>query len=300
MDASSDSIATHNIMTTLTQNRPGLSAPPQATPTTRLVSVVAGGHELALVTDRVQGVFQLSPDHAGADLETVSTPSGEMPVVSLALALHRQLGAKVGDSSHERTLLAIRFQDETFAIRVQAVSRPILVEDRRFQKIPLIARPHDAFCLVSSLATINPLEEDPAQALRLVIDPVAALGARSPTPSSQLDEGEASTFSHNFPRTSASAVGTKERAGRRGSGQQQLFFPEQATTEAEYVFGLPIAMVAEVVTVPKIVELPIEAPHFEGYAMWRGAPIPVLKLGDVFFPRLASATSCPSGVAIDG
>jgi len=70
---------------------------------------------------------------------------------------------------------------------------------------------------------------------------------------------------------------------RRGSGQLLAFVPENVPRQdLNFVFCLPLAAVAEVVTAHEVFESPLNTEVFQGFVLWRNLPIPVVNLGSCF------------------
>lgn len=279
-------------MTTLTLAKPSSQAAVPMAMRKRLVSVVTGGHQVAIFAEPIRGVFQIPSVLTTDDRQTVMTPHGELPVVSLAQALQVQLGTEIGDVAQERILVEIQVGERLAAIRVQSISRPLAIDESRFHHLPKVARPRDDYGLIQSLAVLHYELDNLRQALGLVIDPLVALGFPSTARDQQVHCPE-SNCGQQPPvgpeSAAANATADGKRAGKQqhfagGCGQVLVFIPEQIDPqEVDCAFGLPIAMVAEVTRVPPIVDLPVAAPLCAGYCFWRGKPIPIVRLAQAFF-----------------
>ena len=243
----------------------------------RLLMVSAGGHEWALKPEQVRGVYQLTHAQNAAALKTVSTPEGELPVVSLARELANQLSMTVRANDSERALAVFRHRGQSIAIRLQAVSRPVELSPNQFFALPAMAHPHDDAGILDSLAMVQPESSDPSQALRLVVNPLALLGL-------QTEPGSSRSANTGPAQVTASPGGTKPgRFAGRGHGQLLTFRPygvEQTPTA--FQFCLPLSAIAEVLTPQPIAKLPLHNPLLLGFLIWRSKPVPVVDLAAAF------------------
>jgi len=257
-------------MTTLSQIKPAVkSTLSDAAEVRMLVNVTAGGHEFAIGTEHINGVYQMARSQMGKDLTVVETPEGELPVLSLADALSQELGMAVEGTENERALVVINYNGQVAAMRVGSVSRPIEVNDECFFGIPRVAHVNDTRNLVQSIAILDWENEDPSEAIRLVVDPLAVFGFRVAT-DEMLSQLRVTAEDAN--------VGVNN-----GKGQILAFSPENvARSEVEYVFCLPLSGVAEVISVYNAMEMPFKSSVFQGFIIWRNQPVPVVNLGESF------------------
>ena len=241
----------------------------------QFVTVVTGGYRFALPTTHLSGVYQVARQQMDRDMDMLSTPEGDLPVASLSTLLSLHLGIDLKPSEDERALVAIRSGDQVATIRVGQVSRPIDIARNNLHRLPNVAHPEDSNKLFSHIAALSPESEDPDEAMALVIDPLKAL---------QFDGG--STEATEQPSSVAAATKanlTGVMPERRGSGQLLAFVPEDVPRQQlNFVFCLPLASVAEVVTAHATMHSPIVNDKFGGYIMWRKIPVPIIKLGAAF------------------
>ena len=258
-------------MTTLTSNT--TTSPEVGLPLQGLKQVsncISGGFKFSLTTEFLAGVYQVPREQLADDLEIVDTPEGKMPVISAAKLFSDELGFDLKPSSTERDLVAIRAGGTTVALRVENISRPVTLGANGWHTIPPVTNPKDKQGIISAIATINPEADHPNDALSLVMDPLIALGVET--------EQAAST-----PTASPKRVPDAIEPQRRGSGQLLAFVPENVPRqELNFVFCLPLAAVAEVVTEQEVFDSPLNTEIFNGFVLWRKIPIPVVNLGACF------------------
>ena len=237
----------------------------------QVVGCVSGGFRFSIPATHLAGVYQVSREQMGADLEMIDTPEGKMPVVSAATLLGSELGFDLSTTDEERDLIAIRYEGNTIALRVSNVARPVSLEPNGWNTLPNIAVPNDPRGIIAAIATVNPTATDPNEAFSLVIDPLVALGFVGDQPKSK-------------PVTTAAATTSGEVVPqRRGSGQLLAFVPEDVPRrDLNFVFSLPLAAVAEVVNAHESFQSPLTTDLFEGYVMWRKMPVPVVNLATCF------------------
>ena len=257
-------------MTTLTSNTTSseVALPQQGL---KQVSIcVSGGFEFSLPTEFLAGVYQIPREQMADDLEIVDTPEGKMPVISAAKLFSDELGFGLTPSSSERDLVAIQAGGTTVALRVESISRPVTLPPNGWHVLPTVARPNDKQGIISAIASINPKADQPNEALSLVMNPLIALGIET----EQAD---------STPTASPKRVSGAIEPQRRGSGQLLAFVPENVPRQdLNFVFCLPLAAVAEVVTTTELFESPLNTEIFNGFAIWRDIPIPVVNLGACF------------------
>ena len=241
----------------------------------QFVTVVTGGYRFALPTTHLSGVYQVARQQMDKDMDMLSTPEGDLPVASLSTLLSLHLGLELNPSEDERALVAIRSGNQVATIRVGQVSRPIDIARNNLHRLPNVAHPTDTNNLLSHIAAISPESEDPDEAMALVIDPLKAL---------QFDTDQSEATEKSSGATSAAqATLAGVMPERRGSGQLLAFVPEDVPRQQlNFVFCLPLASVAEVVTAHTTMHSPIINDKFGGYIMWRKIPVPIIKLGAAF------------------
>ncbi len=257
-------------MTTLTSNTTtsaNVALPQQGL--RQVATCISGGFQFSLPTEYLAGVYQVPREQMSDDLEIADTPEGKMPVVSASNLFSGELGFDLTPSGSERDLVAIRHGENTVALRVDDISRPVTLPHNGWHELPPVARPNDKRGIISAIATINPGTDDPNQALSLVMDPLIALG---------IETGQ-STAPSPAPQRIPDAIEPE----RRGSGQLLAFVPEDVPRQQlNFVFCLPLAAVAEVVTAHELFRSPLNTEIFEGFILWRKQPIPVVNLGACF------------------
>ena len=260
-------------MTTLTSNAttsPEVALPQKAQ---NQVSIcVSGGFEFSLPTEFLAGVYQIPREQMADDLDIVDTPEGKMPVISASKLFRDKLGFDLKASGSERDLVAIRSGGTTVALRVDGISRPVTLAENGWHVLPPIARPTDKDGVISAIATINPGADDPNEALSLVMNPLIALGIETE------QTADSAPVVKALPK-----VQDAIEPQRRGSGQLLAFVPEDVPREdLSFVFCLPLAAVAEVVTASETFNTPLNSDVFQGFLRWRNLPVPVVNLGACF------------------
>ena len=261
-------------MTTTSQIQLGLDFTPIVVSEQQsLVIVVAGGHEFAIDTDHINGVYLLAKSQNHKDLMVAETPEGELPVLSLAEVLAEELGLVAEGTDTERSLIVINYKDQTAALRVSSVSRPVEMLPEHFFSLPRAAHATDDRNVVASIAMVDPGNEDPNEAVRLVIDPLALFGFRESNETTA--QGTNDSLSQTITEPTASQ--------RMGQDQILAFSPEFVSRHSlEYVFCLPLSGVAEVISVDRAMQIPFQSEAFQGFVLWRNQPVPVIDLGRAF------------------
>lgn len=238
----------------------------------QIVTCVTGGYRFALPTSHLSGVYQVTRQQLGKEMDVLSTPEGDLPVASLSTLLSLHLGLNITPSDEERALVAIRLDKKVATIRVGQVSRPINVAPSHWHPIPSVAHPKGTADLFSHITNIQPESDDPDEALALVVDPLRALRF--------VDEKPVAVPA---PATVAPAVTAQTTPSRRGSDHLLSFVPEDVPRQLlNFVFCLPLASVAAVVTSHRLMTSPFQSDVFSGYVVWRKIPVPIIKLGPAF------------------
>ena len=258
-------------MTTLSQVKPAVDVTTTDSSEVRmLVNVVSGGHEFVIETRNIHGVYQIAKDQLGKDLMVVETPEGELPLLSLADVLSEELEMPVEGTDTERALVVIEHKGEIAAIRVGSASRPIEIESTSFFGLPRVAHVNDTNNLIHATAVLDWENEDPNEAIRLVVDPLAVFGFRE----------SADVVSRPVTALADDAANVK---ANHGQGQILAFSPENVSrSEVDYVFCLPLSGVAEVISVHNAMEMPFKSSVFQGFILWRNQPVPIVNLGEAF------------------
>lgn len=265
-------------MTTLSQIQPALDLNVVVSEGIRsLVTVIAGGHEFAIDTEHINAVYQMARSQMGEEQSVVDTPDGKLPMLSLAAVLADEMGLPVENTDNERTLIVIHYGDQSAVLRVDSVSRPISLKQDSFFGLPRVAHTTDDRNLLSSIAVLDWKIEDPNEAIRLVVDPLAVLGFREAAEPERTQRGE----------TAPIDLSKNDKSNVLGNnslqGQILAFSPENVPrSDLDYVFCLPLAGVAEVVSVYNSMAMPFQSTIFQGFILWRKRPIPVVNLGEAF------------------
>ena len=240
----------------------------------QVVTCVTGGYRFALPTTHLSGVYQVSRQQLGKEMDVLSTPEGNLPVASLATLLSLHLGLNITPSDEERALVAIRSGNKVATIRVGQVSRPIDVSPSHWHRIPSVAQPQGTAELFSHITNIAPESDNPDEALALVVDPLKAL---------RFAEASSAPEPAPAPTINPASISAKTTPTRRGSDHLISFVPEDVPRQlANFVFCLPLASVAAVVTSHKLMTSPFQNNVFSGYVVWRKIPVPIIKLGPAF------------------
>ena len=238
----------------------------------QVVTCVTGGYRFALPTTHLSGVYQVARQQLGKDMDVLSTPEGNLPVASLATLLSLHLGLNITPSDQERALVAIRSGNKVATIRVGQVSRPIDVPPSHWHQIPRVAQPKGTAELFSHITNIEPESENPDEALALVVDPLKALRFV-----------DAPSASEPAPAIQPASISAPTTPTRRGSDHLISFVPEDVPRQlSNFVFCLPLASVAAVVTSHTLMTSPFQNDVFSGYIVWRKIPVPIVKLGPAF------------------
>ncbi len=238
--------------------------------TTQVVVCKSGAHEFLIGTDCLTGIYHLTPKQINANATEFNTADGILTISPMADLLAQHFGIDISSAAGENSLIAIGAGDEHAALRVENVSKPMTLCQSKFFPIPRIAHPHDSGDVIRAIAVFNENACAPQDALRLLIDPARALGFAS--------------NSHLFPVDAPGAAGTNRAAKTRRSARQLLIFmPEDVCSQqCDFVFGLPVAAIAEVTSMLPPVKWAMASPLLAGYVFWRKIPVPVIHLGACF------------------
>lgn len=277
----------------LAQVRP--SSSPVAAPTHRLLAVVAGGQELLLRPEFVRGVYQIPAQQLSAQMDHVGTPEGTIPLVSMANCMRQVFGFSGEDTASDRTVIVFRYRGESIALRVHSVSRPIEVEPRHLFQIPTIAHPIGAPSFLDSVALVEDKETQRHESIRLVVDPMVALGLRELTESLALQSRQ---ILHPILREGRATTPTSVRSHTSDRGHtQMLAFSPNNPLPAEFFFRfcLPVSSIAEVLHSQSIKAFPSASTILSGYLMWRSQPVPVIDLAKAFGASTAHAKPVSHG-----
>ncbi len=248
----------------------------------QFVRVRVGGLELVMKTDVLSGVFQLSRQHILTDHNTVITAKGEFPVVSLAELVSQKLSSTFEEEPRANALIAIEHEGNISMICADSVSRPTTIKPAHVHPMPGIAHSQDDINLIRSMANIDPSSSNPNECIRLVFDPMVALGHSVPGASADKPNPLPKAASNAI----AAATATSKRAaanGARKTGQLLAFIPADVSRrDVEHIFCLPLTAIAEVITTHQQVNTIAASEYFHGFVLWRQVPVPIVSLGKVF------------------
>ena len=248
----------------------------------QFVRVRVGGLELVMNTDVLSGVFQLTRQHVLTDHNTVITAKGEFPVVSLADLVSEKLSVTFDEEPRANALIAVEREGGISMICADSVSRPTIIKPAHIHPMPGIARSHDDINLIRSMANIDPTSTDPDDCIRLVFDPLVALGHRVPEESADKPNLLPKAASSAIAAASATSKRSAANGGRKTS-QLLAFIPSDVSRQdVEHVFCLPLTAIAEVITTHQQVQSTAASKYFDGFVLWRQVPVPIVRLGKIF------------------
>ena len=124
------------------------------------VRVRLGKLELAMSTEHLAGVHQVSRQNRLTDNNTVLTAKGEYPLVKLGSVLGQQIDMPAGETPG-RALIAVESGEKTRMILVDSVSRPAKVRIEHVHPFPKIALKDDVN-LIRSMINICLLYTSPS------------------------------------------------------------------------------------------------------------------------------------------
>jgi chemotaxis signal transduction protein len=235
------------------------------------------------MADYITDCLQMTAQQLAADIDEIRTRDDVWPIFSLSQLLTHYLDFELQPSSAESVLLAIRYGDELAMLRVSDAMPLGNVDRSSCHAIPAIAHPFDVHRIVKGIVVVDDKAIYPSDALRLLIDPVAALGFAT-----QCDLPFAILRSDRNSRRPMSC-------NANDKASSLLFrLPSQNSTHDELVFCLPLAAVAEIIRPLPLLPLPMSSPILSGYVYWRHIPIPVVDLAICFGMDPQDALSGPS------
>lgn len=251
----------------------------------QLLMCQCSGHGLAIRTDHLAGVYQLTAKQVEQGVDRLETPQGDLRIVSLAELLSIQLNISMSVDPEDRSLLAIQVGDEMVALRTGQVSRPLMVPKSSFISLPAVAHPTDETKIFSSVAIVNREAKSAVDALRLVFDPAVALGLKT---------REVAALEELAVEKAPSAVQPTTETNAGSAGHLLIFMPEDSVDlAADFVFALPLATVAEVATSHDVFPVCTASDILAGYVYWRGRAVPVVRLGRSFGMADQQASGAP-------
>lgn len=247
----------------------------------QFVRVRVGGAEFVMSTEYLSGVFQASRQHLLTDHNTVLTPKGEFPVVSMFDVFRNKLNLNI-ENFEGKALIAVETDGQISMLRADSVSRPAVIKPEHVHPMPRVAHSSDDVGLIRSVVNVSPLEDNPNDSVRMLFDPRVALG--------QAVADEPKDKPNPLPKEAASAIAAtvaatsrKGSASRSSGGQLLAFIPEDVSRrDVEHVFCLPLTAVAEVITTQRSLNSIVSSDVFDGFVIWRKVPVPIVQLGKIF------------------
>ena len=240
------------------------------------VRVRVGEMELAMNTESLSGIFQVSNQYRLTGNNTVLSAKGEFPVCDLKQLLQEKLGVAIGQTN-PTALVSIETEGQMRMILCDSVSRPIKTTPEHIHPMPRICFKGDEN-LLDSVVNLDAEADDPVESIRFSFDPQSLFGKvtkEKPTRANVLPKEAIMAMT-------ASNFGGGKQASHR-SNQLLAFIPEDiAAGEVEHIFCLPLTAIAEVITVQPNLYTVGANENFEGFALWRKVPVPIIRLGNVF------------------
>ena len=242
----------------------------------QFVRVRVGELELAMNTECLSGIFQVSNQNRLTGNNTVLTSKGEYPVCDLKQLLEEKLGVVIGQTK-PTALVAIESDGQMQMVLCDSVSRPIKTPFEHIHPMPRIGF-KGGENLLDSVINLEPEAADPADSIRFSFDPQSLFGTvtnKKPSRANVLPKEAVMAMT-------ASNFGGGNQASHR-SRQLLAFIPEDiAASEVEHIFCLPLTAIAEVITVQPDLYTVGANENFDGFALWRKVPVPIVRLGNVF------------------
>jgi len=234
----------------------------------KIVTISTDGAEFGVDTTLIRNVIQIADASLIDDGEAMMLSGERIPVFPLGDLVNDEFTRSVVEAG--KTLLIVRSKSsqKSLAIRVDSVSRPVVVHDEDFYALPSCVYSDQKNEFIESLALTRSESEEIG--LRLVINPLKAFG---------LDDQQTEV---------KKAVGHLEGVvvgdTRRSKGQIIVFLPAGVGSEVSLQFCLPLPFVAEIIQTDErsLLPLPMALPKVTGMVMWRGIPVPIVNLADQF------------------
>ena len=237
----------------------------------KVVTISANGAEFGVDTKLIRNVIQVADASLIDDGQAMMLSSERIPVFSLRDLINDEMAATALEAEAGRTILIVRSasSQQSLAIRVDSVSRPIVVFEHSFYRLPSCVYSDQKNEFIESLALIK-TETDEKVELRLVIDPLKAFG---------LDDQQ-NQVNQAVGHLEGVVVGDTSRS----KGQIVVFSPAGTGGELAFQFCLPLPFMAEIIQTNEksVLPLPMALPKVTGMVMWRGIPVPIINLADQF------------------
>ena len=237
----------------------------------KIVTISANGKEFGVDTKLIRNVIQIADASLVDDGEVMILSGEKIPVFPLQGLIDDTIAPSALEAEAGETLLIVRSasSQKSLAIRVDSVSRPTIVFDESFYRLPSCVYSDQKNEFIESLALIE--TETGEVELRLIINPLQAFG---------LDEDQQSQVDQAVGHLEGVVVGDTKRS----KGQIVVFSPAGIGSEPTFQFCLPLPFVAEIIQTDEesTLPLPMTLPKVTGMVMWRGIPVPLINLADQF------------------
>ena len=246
----------------------------------KIVTVSTGDADFGVDTKLIRNVVQIGDAVFSDNRQSIVMGDEKISVVLLKDFVDDSLDEAITpEADAGNTLLIVRSpsRQKSLAIRVDSVSRPIVVENENFYALPSCVFSNQQNEFVESLAVTNSETDD--FELRLIINPLKPFG---------LDDQQAKIEKSvgRLAKPAAVANGSK--------GQMVVFAPAGVGTDLNFQLCLPLPFVAEIIQTDEksMMGLPMSLPKLTGMVIWRDIPVPVIDLAGQFnLDRVAEKTS---------
>jgi len=236
----------------------------------KIVTISTDGAKFGVDTTLIRNVIQIGDASLIDDGEAMMLSGERIPVFPLCELIRDEIESSAVDAEAGKTLLIVRSElnKKSLAIRVDSVSRPVVVHEEDFYSLPNCVCSVQKNEFIESLALTR--DEDEEVTLRLVINPLKAFG---------LDDRQA-----EVKKMVGHLEGVVVGDTRRSKGQVIVFSPANADNDLAFQFCLPLPFVAEIIqtNVKSLLPLPMDLPKVIGMVMWRGIPVPIINLAEQF------------------
>ena len=262
------------------ENLPLVKAKPAAIAARQIVTVSSGEASFGVDTKLIQNLVQASEAKFVNDRQAIKIGNETIPVIPLQDLLGDVTAASTTEAKGG-TLLIVRSKssEKSLAVRVDAVSRPEVIEDEKFYNLPACTYSGSNNEFIESLAVTH--TETDAVRMQLIINPLKAVG---------LDDQQVDI---------EKSVGRLDRVitvdANQSKGQMVVFSPAGVGTDLDFQFCLPLPYVAEIIQTDdeSTFSMPMSMSKITGMVMWRGIPVPVIDLAKQF--NITSSTGQKSG-----
>lgn len=265
----------------------------------RLLAVMVGDDEILIRPESIRGVYQIPAVDRSARIDQIQTPEGIVPSVSLADCMARDLEFITPVTASESAAIVFHHEENSIALRVHSVSRPIEVSSQQIFPLPPLSHPIAARSFLDSLVIVGDNGSNLDQCIKLAINPMVALGFSQASEPLAMQHSRLSRESTQEQPARDRRVGdpflrkkmTRTEFSNRGNSQLLIFSPRTPLRpEFFFRFCLPVSIVCEVLLDQSITTLPSPSALLRGYLIWRSQPVPVI---DLAFAFGTSATESP-------